>query len=157
MDSITGNAAKHLKDVYFGGNWTAVNVFGVIQDISFAEIHQKINGFHSILELVYHQYYFVTSLKMVLKGEELTTKDKFSFDHPPVNNEIEWSSFQTMIGETVLETVHLLEQMPDEQLLQPFVRPEYGTWFRNISGVIEHIHYHLGQLTILKKLIRQEL
>jgi hypothetical protein len=28
---------------------------------------------------------------------------------------------------------------------------KYGTVLRNILGLIEHTHYHLGQIVILKK------
>jgi len=30
---------------------------------------------------------------------------------------------------------------------------KYGNYFRNIVGVIEHIHYHLGQIVLIKKIL----
>ncbi|HAI83731.1 MAG TPA: DUF1572 domain-containing protein, partial [Chitinophagaceae bacterium] len=29
-----------------------------------------------------------------------------------------------------------------------------GTYYRNILGLIEHTHYHLGQIALIKKIIR---
>jgi hypothetical protein len=31
------------------------------------------------------------------------------------------------------------------------VEEKYGSVLRNIMGVIEHTHYHLGQIVLLKK------
>ena len=45
--------------------------------------------------------------------------------------------------------------MPEKKLWEPFGDGKYGDYFRNIQGVIEHAHYHLGQIVLVKKLIRQ--
>ena len=46
-----------------------------------------------------------------------------------------------------------IEQMPDEKLDEIFVNEKYGTCLRNIEGVIEHSYYHLGQISLIKKLV----
>ena len=38
-------------------------------------------------------------------------------------------------------------------LWSDFTDPKYGNYFRNILGVIEHTHYHLGQIVMVKKII----
>ena len=43
--------------------------------------------------------------------------------------------------------------MPEEELSQGFVDEKYGTYSRNIDGMIEHSYYHLGQIVLIKKLI----
>ena len=43
----------------------------------------------------------------------------------------------------------------DEQLQASFIDPQYGSNFRNLVGMLEHTHYHLGQVSMLKKLITQ--
>ena len=155
MNTFASATARQLKDVYFGGNWTMVNVFSVVEDLQVSELNLHYEEHHSLLELIYHQYYFVTAVQMVLSGKELTTKDKYSFDAPRIEDEREWKEFLEQIRNTVLETVELVEKTPDDKLLQPFVKPEYGILFRNVIGVVEHIHYHLGQITLLKKQIRK--
>lgn len=47
----------------------------------------------------------------------------------------------------------LLEHMPDEKLKQVFVKAEYGTYQRNMDGMLEHSYYHLGQIVLLQKLV----
>ena len=42
----------------------------------------------------------------------------------------------------------------DENIFdQPFIDAKYGTFLRNIEGVIEHSYYHLGQISLIRKLI----
>lgn len=44
--------------------------------------------------------------------------------------------------------------LTDEAILSPFVMEKYGTYLRNLEGVIEHSYYHLGQIAIIKKQIK---
>ena len=61
---------------------------------------------------------------------------------------------QTFLIEAQL-FVNLVEALDDEKLNQPFVDQKYGSWLRNIEGVIEHSYYHLGQMVLINKLIQQ--
>lgn len=45
--------------------------------------------------------------------------------------------------------------MDDRILDKPFIDEKYGSYIRNIEGVIEHSYYHLGQIVLLKKMIVQ--
>lgn len=111
----------------------------------------KMNGFNTIAVLTYHIGYYVKALRTVLNGQALEANDKFSFDLPPIRIQAEW---EAMVG-TLLEDAEALAtqiaDLPDGRLAEVFVDPKYGTWFRNIHGLIEHTHYHLGQIAILKK------
>ena len=46
-----------------------------------------------------------------------------------------------------------IEKLGDNKLAEVFAQDKYGTYFRNLMGVIEHAHYHLGQIVIIKKMI----
>jgi hypothetical protein len=47
----------------------------------------------------------------------------------------------------------LIEQLPENKLEDTFVDEKYGNYHRNFLGVIEHTHYHLGQIVLLKKIL----
>lgn len=49
-----------------------------------------------------------------------------------------------------------VEQMDETVLDQPFADEKYGTYLRNIEGVIEHSYYHLGQVSLIKKMVAQK-
>jgi len=43
--------------------------------------------------------------------------------------------------------------MTPQELDAIFVLEKYGTYRRNIEGMIEHAYYHLGQISLIKKMI----
>ena len=49
-----------------------------------------------------------------------------------------------------------VEQLEDNQLLDAFVDEKYGSYQRNIEGMIEHCYYHLGQISLIKKMILEK-
>ena len=49
----------------------------------------------------------------------------------------------------------MVEYLLEETLWEEFTDSKYGNYYRNILGVIEHCHYHLGQIVIIKKLITE--
>jgi hypothetical protein len=146
--------ARHLRDVHFGGNWTSVNLKEQLSDVTFQEAVTQIHSFNSILKLTYHIHYYVHTQLQVLQGGSLDAHDKFSFDHPPIGSEAEWREFVEKVLAEAAECAVAIEELPEETLHKDFAEPKYGTYHRNILGLIEHTHYHLGQIVILKKLLR---
>jgi hypothetical protein len=49
--------------------------------------------------------------------------------------------------------VREVSKIQDEKLDEIFVEEKYGTFLRNIEGVIEHAYYHLGQIVVIRKMI----
>ncbi|MEM8891667.1 MAG: DUF1572 domain-containing protein, partial [Bacteroidota bacterium] len=43
----------------------------------------------------------------------------------------------------------------EEKYKEGFVDEKYGTYRRNIDGMIEHCYYHLGQISIIRKMIAE--
>ena len=147
-------SAKHLYNVYFGGNWTSVNYENILAEIDWKQALKKLDGCNSIAELVFHTNYFIAGVSEVLRGKPLKIRDKFSFRCPNITCKKDW---ETMVAKT-LENARifskLIEDLPEEQLKVSFVDEKYGNYFDNIHGIIEHCHYHLGQIVILKKIIK---
>ena len=50
----------------------------------------------------------------------------------------------------------MIEQLADEKLDSSFVDEKYGTYQRNIEGMIEHSYYHLGQIVLIKKVLMND-
>lgn len=145
---------KHLYEVYFGGNWTVTNFQDTLADVTLEEATTKIGDFNTIATLVFHTNYFVKTLARILNNEGLSGNDKYSFDHPVFESETAWRAF---VDETLSDAKQLSEaikKLPDEQLMESFADEKYGIYNRNLWGVIEHCHYHLGQIVMLKKMVR---
>jgi hypothetical protein len=75
--------ADHIKQVYFGGNWTAVNLKDTLNGVNWKMATRKVESFHTIAELVFHMNYFVAVILKVLHGGQLEGNDAVSFDCPP--------------------------------------------------------------------------
>ncbi len=145
--------AKHFRDVLFGGNWTSVNLKETLADISWQQATTKVYSFNTIAILVYHMNYYVGVITKVLQGLPLDGKDKDSFNCPPIESADDW---QALLNKTYTEAetfASLVEQLPENKLEEIFIHEKYGTYYRNLHGVIEHYHYHLGQIVIIKKII----
>lgn len=148
--------AKHLKEVHSGGNWTWVNLQDTLKDITWQQAITKVYNFNTIAVLTNHIGYYTTAILNVLRGNPLEAKDELSFTHPPINNECDWQAMITKLNDDWQALVAAVEQLPDERLGEVFVADKYGIYYRNLHGLIEHTHYHMGQLTLLKKIVQAE-
>lgn len=148
--------AKHLREVFFGDNWTCSDLKTHLAGISWQQATTKVHNFNTIATLVYHMSYYVRGVGNVLQGGPLETKDTLSFSHPPINSEEDWQAMLDTVWAEAERFAALLEQLPESKLWEQFVSDEYGIYFRNLLGVIEHTHYHLGQVVLVKKLVQAD-
>ncbi len=147
--------AQHLRTVHFGGNWTDVNLKETLEGVSWQEATTPVFGFNTIAALVFHMNYFVGAATKVLQGGPLDAHDKYSFDVPPIQSQADWLRLQEKTWTEAETMAQLIEQLPEEKLGETFVLEKYGAYYRNLHGVIEHVHYHLGQIVLIKKIIAQ--
>lgn len=144
--------AKHFRDVHFGGNWTCVNLKDTLNGVSWQQANTKVHDCNTIAVLVFHIHYYVAAVLKVLQGGELVAHDKYSFDCPPINSQAEWKNMQAKVWEDAEAFASLVEKLPESKLWEYFSEEKYGTYYRNLQGIIEHTHYHLGQISLLKKI-----
>lgn len=154
--TLSKSIAKHFRDVFLGGNWTYVNLKDTLADVDLKTAAKKMEGFNSIAALTFHISYYVSSVLKVLQGEKLNASDKFSFDLPLIETEDDWQKLTNKLFEEAEVFASLVEEIPDEKILEDFPESKYGSYYRNLSGIVEHTHYHMGQIVILKKIIKQE-
>jgi uncharacterized damage-inducible protein DinB len=146
--------AQHISQLYFGGNWTASNYTDVLADVTHEEAVQSINQLNSIATLLYHTSYYIHAQTQVLEGNPLTASDKESFIHPPIKSELEWETMKKLTFDSVKKYLEHIKSMPEETLHTNFYGDAYGSWLNNLMGLLEHNHYHLGQIVVIKKLLR---
>lgn len=150
----TYQIAKRLREVILNGTWIAnTNYKHQLTGLSWEVATTKFNSLNTIAILAQHIHYYINGIKNVLKGGSLDIKDKYSFDFPPIQSQKEWENFLTTFWKDAEEFALLIEQMPEERLKTVFVDEKYGTYQRNIDGMIEHSYYHLGQIVLIKKIL----
>ena len=153
--NLAAQIAKHFRDVHFGGNWTSVNLKETLADVNWQQATTKIYSLNTIATLVFHINYYVSAVTKVLQGELLTAHDKYSFDLPPIQNQEDWEKLLEKTWSDAENFIKLIEQLPESKLGETFSDEKYGTYYRNIHGIIEHTHYHLGQIVLIKKILLQ--
>ena len=153
---LTEQIAKHFREVHFGGNWTSVNLKETLADVSWQQATTKVSSFNTIATLVFHTNYYVGAVSKVLQGEPLNAKDQYSFEHPPIQSQEDWEGLLEKTWDEAERFVTLIEQLPEHQLEETIVDEKYGNYYRNIHGIIEHTHYHLGQIVLIKKLLKEK-
>ena len=146
--------ANRLREVLLNGKWIAnTNFKEQIQGITWEQATQKVGNLNTIALLTFHINYYLQGLLNVFNGGALEIRDKYSFDLPDITSEKDWNTLVSIfVTNAELFAAHV-EQMEDSAFDQPFVDEKYGTYLRNIEGVIEHSYYHLGQVSLLKKMV----
>ena len=152
MNTLSNQIATHFKQLFFGGNWTSVDFTTTLKDVDWMMATTKINEFNTIAQLVFHVDYYIDVTLKVLQGGPLDAHDKFSFDCPEITSESDWENLKHKLFSDAESYVSLVEQLPDSKFSEIFCLEKYGNYYRNVHGIIEHSHYHLGQIVILKKM-----
>lgn len=153
----TKELADRLTEVLLNGRWIAnTNYKSQIENLTWEQATQKIGTLNTIAALVFHVNYYLAGIINVFNGGELEIRDKYSFDIPPIESESDW---KRLVDEFIYNSeifvsgvLHLTEDKLDEA----FVEEKYGTYLRNIEGVIEHSYYHLGQISLIKKMLAEK-
>jgi hypothetical protein len=150
---FTKQLANHLRAVHFGVNWTESCMREHVKDITWEQATTSVYGLNTIATLTCHATYYVTALLEVLEGKPLNANEKSSFNVPMIRSQHEWEQVLEKAWLNAEKAAQLLEQLPDSILLTDFAVGKQGNYYHHIQGNIEHMHYHLGQIVLVKKLL----
>lgn len=152
---LTHLLAQHLKDVYEGNNWTDVNIDTTLEDIDWKKAQQQTEASpNTIASLLHHLLYWNGIILKRKNGETPVIPEENGYDVPFLNNEEEWAALKEKTHQSFLELADAIKDFPEDKLLENYAPAIPSTYYRNFQGIVEHAHYHLGQIIILKKLIQ---
>lgn len=154
--NLSAQIAKHFRDVHFGGNWTSVNLKQTLETVDWKQATTKVYSFNTIAVLVFHINYYVSAVTKVLLGGPLDAHDKYSFDLPPIQRQEDWEKLLKKMWTEAENLATLVEQLSENKFGEVFSDEKYGNYYRNLHGIIEHTHYHLGQIILIKKLLQEQ-
>lgn len=148
--------ASRLREVFLNGRWIAnTNYKDQILSVNWQQATRKIEGLNTIAALTYHINYYLAGILSAFENGKLEIRDQYSFDLPPIHSEMEWNQLTSEFLSNSEKFADKVEQMEDQEFDQIFINEKYGTLLRNIEGVIEHSYYHLGQISLIRKMILQ--
>jgi len=149
--------ANRFREVMLNGNWIAnTNLREVISDLDWKQATTQIGSLNTIALLTFHLNYYIEGVLKVLEGGSLDIRDQYSFDMPSVQSQEDWERLAQQICDNSEQFAVCVEQLEDDQLFTSFVMAEYGSWYRNLEGMIEHCYYHFGQISLIKKMVLEQ-
>ncbi len=148
--------ADRLREVLLNGHWIAnTNYQEQLLDTTWQQAIFKINNLNTIAALTYHINYYLEGLLTAFKWGKLEISDKYSFDVPVIASKADWDLLVNKFLKNAAAFAESISTFEEEQFDQPFIDEKYGSYLRNIEAVIEHSYYHLGQISLIKKMIIQ--
>lgn len=148
---------NRLREVFLNGQWIAnTNYKDQLLKLNREQAVARFENLNSVAALTYHINYYLSGILNVFKGGNLDIRDQYSFDLPPVTSEHDWKRLRESLFENAELFSQYVETMNDEKLDEFFVHEKYGSYLRNIEGVIEHSYYHLGQISLIVKLLEKK-
>lgn len=150
------NYVTDFEQLYEKGAWFGDTYMEKLADVTEKEAFTPpMKGVHTIAELVAHVIYWRTPIIKRLKGG----KDYAASVDSPENwvplDQLKakgWKKILNDFGESQRELLNLLKQAKPG-----FFKEEYSpgnSWDYVVDGIIQHDIYHLGQLALVKKMIR---
>jgi hypothetical protein len=151
---LTTLIAQHIIDVHQGGNWTEVDITITLQDVTLEEatMHTQASP-NTIASLLNHITYWNRVMVQRAQGIQVQIDNTNGYDHPLLLTEEDWQDLKKDNLRSAHELATAITQFDEAKLFESIL-PDYSTAYKNFQGSVEHVHYHLGQIVILKKLIR---
>ncbi|WP_300601363.1 DinB family protein [Niabella sp.] len=145
--------AQHLTDVHLGNNWTSVAIADTIHDIDWKEAFAPVPfSVNTIASLLNHIAYWNGIVAERGRGLMPVIAVHNGFDVPEAAPE-HWETLKTALFRSAQDLAAVIRGFDEEKLDAP-VLPEHSSAYKNFQGQVEHAHYHLGQIVMIKKYLR---
>mgnify|MGYP003601071179 FL=1 len=158
MNTIGQQLARRFREVILNGTWIAnTNFKNQLEGLDYKIATSQVDSLNTIAVLAQHIHYYIKGINNVFDGGNLEIRDIYSFDFNPIESQSQWEEFLVQFWNDAEEFATHVEKMSNEKLNEPFVDEKYGSYLRNIDGMIEHSYYHLGQISLINKLLKNKL
>ena len=152
---LTELIAGHITAVHEGGNWTEVNIKDTLANVGYKEASTVTKAsYNTIAALLHHLSFYNGIVMQRLSGANPVISEANGFDMPPVKNEEDWIKLKERNLESAQQLTEAVRHFPEERLNE-LTATGHATHYKTLHGIVEHAHYHLGQIVLLKKLIMQ--
>lgn len=145
---------KLFTDHYNGDPWIEINLVGTLDGVTETEAAKKIGSLNSIWQIVVHVISWRETLLKRINNETAPT---------PANNFIEpvkdvsAGAWNETLNRLQASQVKIIEYLSGNENINFDENPMQGQYSRYelIEGILQHDVYHLGQIVLIKKLLRE--
>jgi hypothetical protein len=152
--NIKQHIANHLVEVHRGGNWTDVNITDTLKDVNWQQA-AIITSFspNSIAMLLHHITYWNRIIAIRGQNIEPEINEQNGMNAPALMNEADWDDLKKDNLHSAEELATIVEGYDIGGLYNPIL-PGHSSAYKNFQGQVEHVHYHLGQIVMIKKYLQ---
>ena len=149
--NIKEHIARHLVDVHKGGNWTEVNIKDTLKDITWQQA-SAITPFspNSIAMLLHHITFWNRAIAQRGRNMVPVIDASNGMNVPELHNEADWEELKQDNLNSAEELATIVEGYDMSSLFNPILTG-HASAYKNFQGQVEHVHYHLGQMLMIKK------
>ena len=145
-----------LIDAYQGEPWFGRNARQILGDVDKEAAFVKLNGQHSIVELVWHMITWREfTINCLEKSSEYDLKHFENLDWRKLDHDDKslWKQGLDILDATQNRLINVLQQQ-DDAILEQNVSERAYNYRKLINGIIQHDIYHLGQIAYINKQIK---
>jgi uncharacterized damage-inducible protein DinB len=149
----TQRIINQFEYLYNGEPWIAVNILDTLENISAQQAANKIAADHnSIWEITNHMISWRLNVLQRVKGKTMVSPGNNYFEPVTDQSEAAWKNTLEQMKISQQEWIDFLKTFSEDDFEKIYPKNAM-TYYENIHGIIQHDAYHLGQITLLSKLI----
>jgi hypothetical protein len=142
---------QQLKRSFEGPAWYGPAVQEVLEEFEDDDVHVRINGSYSPIELVLHMVQWRSYAIRMLEGDyAFASEAEMTYPRVESSGEYGWTDARIELGNSQAKLIKLLEKFPAEDLDKDVPKRDFS-WAVLLHGISDHDIYHLGQLRFLQK------
>ena len=152
--NILNAITQNLTATFEGNNWTDVDIASAINDITFDEAITQTNASpNTIASLTHHLFFWNGIIMKRLKGNNPSGPENgYNISH--IKTENDWNDLKEKTHQSFIDLANAIKNFAEEKLNETYAEGK-SSYYKNITGIIEHAYYHLGQITILKRIVKR--
>lgn len=138
-----------------GDAWHGPSLREVLRDVMASEANARpIAGSHTIAEIVQHLAYWRWVMVERVAGKLVSPEHDEQWPPPRDASESAWQEAVALLESRHQAMMQTLGKLSDEQLNQPIAGRDYNL-YGQLHGSLQHDIYHIGQIALLKRALRQ--
>lgn len=144
-----------LKDAYEGEPWFGRNAKALLSEVDEQTAFARLNGQHSLVELVWHMVNWRAFAVSHLAPSEKNLAYFEEHDWQELNHADKrlWTKGLENLQQTQDDLIGLLHQK-DDSILEQNVSERNYNYRKLLTGIIQHDIYHLGQIAFITKALK---
>lgn len=159
MASRTAFLIDELHRAYDGDPWHGSSISSLLTGVTAAQASARpADDVHSIAEIVAHITSWTVEVTRRLHGHPAADPTEGDWPVPRALNETGWASMQLALNNAMARLTEAVAGFPErrwDDLVADTRNPSLGTgvtFVQTVSGVVQHLAYHGGQIALLRKL-----